>query len=197
MRRGWLLAAACAAATMVQAPAAAEPPAAVQTLCSACHGVDGNSTVANFPRLAGLQSQYLEKQLDDYIAGRRKSDVMGPVIASLNKADVPALAAWYAAQKPAAGTPGDAKLVPAGRVLYDDGNTATGVPSCSGCHQDNGVGNERYPRLAGQHAVYTREQMLQFKKGTRTNDKARVMRAVAERLSEQEIAAVSEYLAGL
>jgi cytochrome c553 len=150
-----------------------------------------------YPHLAGLQSQYLEKQLDDYIAGRRKSDVMTPLVAKLQKSEVQALAAWYAAQKPPAGRPGNASLVQAGRLLYDDGNTVTGVPSCSGCHLDGGVGNERNPRLAGQHAAYTREQMLQFKKGTRTNDRPRMMRIVTERMTEQEITAVSEYLASL
>jgi cytochrome c553 len=191
------LAAVFAALLTMQPAFAAEPPAVAQSLCASCHGADGNSAVATFPRLAGLQPQYIEKQLEDYLSGRRKSEVMAPLMATFNRAEVPALAAWYAAQKPAPGTPGDAKLMQAGRVLYDDGNTTTGVPSCSGCHQDNAVGNERYPRLAGQHAVYTREQMQQFKKGARSNDKVRVMRVVAERMSEAEIAAVAEYLAGL
>ncbi|MFO1266740.1 MAG: c-type cytochrome [Rubrivivax sp.] len=169
-----------------------------RTICAACHGADGNSVAPNFPRLAGLQPEYITKQLQDYLAGKRKSDVMAPMLVQVNASDIPALAAYFAALKPGPGTkPADEKLAAAGKALYEDGNTATGVPACAGCHQEGGVGNERYPRIAGQHGIYTTAQMMAFKTGARTNDRARVMRAVAERLSEQEIAALAEYLAGL
>jgi cytochrome c553 len=117
-----------------------------------------------------------------------------PALKAANLGDV---VAYYASQKPSAGTVSDDKLAAAGKAIYDDGNTGSGVPSCSGCHQPEGEGNARYPRLAGQHATYTMAQMQAFKEGTRTNDKARVMRAVAARMTEQEIAAVAEYIAGL
>ncbi len=172
-------------------------PEVVGTLCQACHGEGGNPPVPNFPQLAGQRAEYLERQLRDFLAGRRANDAMTPVLASIKPAEVPALAAYYAAQKPKAAASGDAKLVAAGKALYDDGNTASGVPACVGCHAEGAVGNERYPRLASQQAVYAVEQMKAFKSGARKNDKGRVMRAVAERLSEQEMLAVAEYLAAL
>ena len=169
----------------------------VSTLCVACHGEGGNSTVPTFPRLAGLQAEYLAKQLTDFMSGKRKSDVMAPMIAQIKNDDIAGLAAYFAAQTPARGIAGDAQRAAAGKLIFDDGNTSSGLPACTGCHQAGGAGNERYPRLAGQHAPYTLAQMQQFKAGTRSNDKARVMRSVAERMSEDEMAAVAEYLAGL
>jgi cytochrome c553 len=100
-------------------------------------------------------------------------------------------------QKPQPGTVQDAELAAAGKVLYEDGNTTSGVPACEGCHQPDGVGNARYPRIAGQHQTYTILEMTQFKKGTRSNDRSHAMRSTAERMTEREIAAVAEYLAGL
>ncbi len=167
------------------------------TVCAACHGEGGNSSVPMFPRLAGLQVQYLSKQLNDYLSGKRKNDIMTPVVASLKWSDLSDLAAYFAAQKPQPGIVQDKELAAVGKVLYEDGNTTSGVPACEGCHQPKGVGNARYPRIAGQHQAYTIAEMTQFKKGTRANDRAHAMRSVAERMTEQEIAAVAEYLAGL
>ena len=82
-------------------------------------------------------------------------------------------------------------------MLYEEGNRATGVPGCVGCHLPNGVGNPRYPRLAGQRQTYVVQQLMNFKSGTRSNDRAGVMRAVAGRLTDEEMRGVAEYLAGL
>lgn len=185
--------AALALAPVVQADAA---PAAA-TACIACHGADGNSVVPNFPKLAGLQVEYLSKQLNDYITGKRKNEVMAPIIAGLKPRDVPGLASYFATQTPAPGKVEDAALAEAGKALYEDGNIDAGVPACMGCHQPKGEGNARYPRLAGQHQAYTLQQMVDFKSGVRDNDRGKVMRTVAGRLSEQEMKAVSEYIAGL
>ena len=167
------------------------------TVCVACHGEGGNSVVPMFPKLAGQHPDYLAKQLNEFISGKRKNEIMAPTIAGLSKGDVPGLAAYYAAQTQAPGAVEDARLAEAGKKLYEDGNTDSGVPACMGCHQPKGEGNERFPRLAGQHQTYTQQQMADFKGGVRTNDKGKVMRAVAERMTEQEMKAVSEYIAGL
>lgn len=187
----------CALLAAGGSPALADTQQMVSTLCVSCHGEAGNSTVPIFPRLAGLQAEYIAKQLADFMGGKRKSDVMAPMVAQIKSADVAGLAAYYASQAPVRGTAADGARAAAGKTMYEDGNTTSGVPACAGCHQPAGAGNERYPRLAGQHAVYTQAQMQQFKAGTRNNDKARVMRAVAERMTEDEMAAVAEYLAGL
>lgn len=172
------------------APAAAE-------VCTPCHGPDGNSVAPNFPKLAGQQVDYLTKQLNEFLSGKRKNDIMTAILPGIQKSDVPALAAYFAGRKQTPGTATDPKLAEVGKRLYDDGNTDSGVPACMGCHQPRGEGNERYPRLAGQHQIYTLQQMADFKAGVRSNDKGRVMRAVAERMTEQEMQAVSEYIAGL
>jgi len=185
------------ALSAVSTTAAADAKQIASTVCVACHGEDGNSSVPMFPRLAGLQVQYLAKQLNDYLAGKRKSEIMAPVIAALDPDDVSGPAAYFAAQKPQPGIVQDAELARAGKLLYDDGNTTSGVPACEGCHQPKGVGNSRYPRIAGQHQAYTIGQMNQFKQGARSNDRAHAMRTVSERMTEKEIAAVAEYLAGL
>ena len=153
------------------------------TVCAACHGADGNSVTPMFPKLAGQQPDYLAKQLNEYISGKRKNDTMTPMVASIKSDDVAGLASYFAGQKPNAGVVEDPKLLDAGKKLYEDGNTQSGVPACMGCHMPKGEGNERYPRLAGQHSVYAVQQMADFKSGTRNNDKARVMRAVAEYLA--------------
>ena len=91
----------------------------------------------------------------------------------------------------------NSQLASAGKALYDQGNRATGVPGCIGCHLPNGAGFERYPRLAGQTPAYIVQQLTDFKSGTRSNDRAHVMPAVAGRLTDEEIRSVAEYLAGL
>lgn len=186
-----------AAATV---PAAAQPERVKElatTVCIACHGADGNSPAPTFPKLAGLQSEYIAKQLNEYLAGKRKNDMMAPALESIKAGDVEPLAEYFAAQKPAPGKVEDPKLAEAGRMIFADGNASSGVPACIGCHQENGVGNPRYPRIAGQHREYIVEQLSQFKNGARTNDRGRVMRSLAARLTEEEMKAVAEYVAGL
>jgi cytochrome c553 len=195
--RCWATAALFATLTALPPLANADTRQIVSTVCLACHGEDGNSVVPMFPKLAGLQVEYIAKQLKDYIAGKRKNEVMAPAINDLKSSDVGGLAAHFSAQKPTPGKVEDAKLAESGKKVFDDGNTVSGVPACVGCHQADGAGNERFPRLAGQHQTYTIQQMIDFKSGTRSNDRARVMRAVAERMTEQEMKAVAEYLAGL
>jgi len=187
----------CMPLIAMAAAQAADPKELAATVCMACHGEGGNSVVPNFPKLAGQQASYIEKQLNEFLSGKRKNEVMAPFLAQFGKGDTAGLAAYYAAQKQTPGTVADPKLAAAGKKLYEDGNTESGVPACMGCHMANGEGNERYPRLAGQHQAYTQQQMADFKKGVRSNDKAKVMRAVAERMTEQEMQAVSEYIAGL
>ncbi len=164
------------------------------TLCAACHGPDGNSVAPTFPRLAGLQREYLAKQLDDFRAGRRTNETMAPIAAALDPGMIKELAAWFAARKPAPGPATNAALLELGKA---NGNPTTGVPSCSGCHEEDGTGSPRYPRVAGQHQAYTVQQMLLFKTGARTNDRGSMMRSLSERMTEAEIAAVAEYIAGM
>ena len=192
--------AAASAALVLGAAATASAADATQlaaTLCSPCHAADGNSVMPNFPKIAGQQADYLAKQLGDFLSGKRKSDAMAASLAAVKPGDFAALAAHYSAQKQTPGKVENAALAAAGQKLFKDGNETTGVPACAGCHLDNGMGNERNPRIAGQHQTYAITEMMNFKTGARANDKGRVMRVVAERLTEVEIKAVAEYMAGL
>jgi cytochrome c553 len=167
--------------------------------CLPCHGGGAAATPAapTFPTLDGQHATYLDKQLREYKSGKRMGGVMAPLIGPLKKQQIPAMAAHFAGQTPARGAVENPELAARGKVLYEEGNRASGVPGCIGCHLLNAVGYQRYPRLAGQRQAYIVQQLVDFKSGTRSNDRARVMRAVAGRLTDEEMRAVAEYLAGL
>ncbi len=174
-----------------QTPDKAKARAIVDRLCVACHGTDGNSPQPAHPKLAGLQSEYLLKQLRDYKKGLRKSEVMEPMVKELSEDDMAGLAAYYAEHKL---KPGGAE---AGRKLYNDGIPDVGLPSCSGCHYPDGMGTPRFPRVAGQHAEYTYQQLKDFASGKRENDRGLAMQSVANRMNDQQMKAVAEYVAGM
>ncbi len=184
----------CAFAGQVQAEDAKTIAA---TVCVACHGEDGNSVVPMFPKIAGLQEGYILKQLRDFQAGRRKSDIMGPVVAALKPEDFPSLAAYYSVQKLKPGEAAEKRLADAGKLVFFDGNEETGVPACVGCHQAQGAGHLIYPRIGGQHVQYVTQQLKNFASGDRSNDVSRFMRVVAKRMTEEEIESVAAYLGDL
>jgi cytochrome c553 len=177
------------------AAAAQDVKSITSTVCVACHGDDGNSLIPMFPKLAGLQESYIVKQLRDFQTGRRKSDVMAPVVAAIKAEDFAALAAFYAGQKSKPVEGADTKAAALGKLLYFDGNEETGVPACVGCHQPQGVGHLNYPRIGGQQVQYVTQQLKNFATGERNNDLNRFMRTIAKRMSEEEVNAVAAYLA--
>jgi cytochrome c553 len=183
-------------AAVVSGPPDARTQQLATETCGGCHGVDGNSVVPDFPKLAGQQQAYLLRELTDYKEGRRQSDVMVPVVATLSTEDMAKLAAYYAAQKPTPGTVTRPELLALGKRIYLEGNTKSGVPSCDGCHEENGEGSKKFPRVAGQHTAYALEQIRQYATGKRSNG-VQVMRTIAERLSKEEAEAVAEYMASL
>ena len=163
--------------------------------CAACHGVDGNSTEPAHPKLAGMDQEYLMRQLKAFAEGKRRDDAMSAVIATVDSGEFARLAAYYGPQKPAPGTVRDPQLAAKGRALYEDGNTDSGVPACAGCHQSDGKGNARFPRLAGQHQAYVLKQLADYKSGRRATDP--LMTTIGKRLSADEARALAEYIAGL
>jgi cytochrome c553 len=170
----------------------------VSSVCAACHGADGNSPLPANPSLAGQHSSYLYKQLSDYKAGRRKNAVMNAMVANLSDDDLHNLAAYFAAQKSKPGTAKDRALVSVGQRLYRGGVSDTGVPACSGCHSPDGAGvPAQYPRLAGQHPDYTLAQLQYFRSGERDNDPNAMMRTIAGRLTDKDMAALANYISGL
>ena len=166
------------------------------TACAPCHGA-ATQAAPTFPKLDGQHAAYLDKQLREYKSGKRKSAIMAPIIAALKKQQISGMAKHFASQAPARGAAQNSQLAAAGKALYEEGNRTTGVPGCVGCHLPDGAGHERYPRLAGQSSAYIVQQLMEFKSGARRNDRAHVMRALTGRLTDDEIKAVAEYLAGL
>ena len=168
------------------------------SMCAACHGPDGNSPLPVNPSLAGQVPEYLYKQLRDFKSGTRKNAVMSGMVATLSDEDMRNIAAYFAAQKAQPGLARDATLANAGQTVYRAGNTAAGLPACSGCHSPNGVGiPAQFPRLKGQHLDYTLAQLKAFRAGERNNDPSGMMRTIAARMSDQEMAAVAEFISGL
>lgn len=175
------------------------PPLAERLqLCSGCHNADGNSTVPENPRLAGLDTAYLTRQLADFKSGNRPSPVMAGIVSLLQESELKPLASHFNKQKPAPGAgAADTRLLARGKEIFDEGIVGSAVPACSGCHNEDGSGTDKYPRITGQHSAYVVQQLTNFKSGTRANDSKGVMQAVAKRMNEQEIQAVAEYVATL
>jgi cytochrome c553 len=182
------------------APVLDGAPAKAQ-VCSACHGLDGNSPAPAWPKIAGQPEKYLIEQLKDYRkgqAGNRYDPSMYPMAAGLTDQDIAELAAFYAGQKNTPGT-STADNIALGERLFRGGNAATGVPACSACHDPRGDGNNPagFPRLSGQYAAYTIDQLKKFKSGARKNGPNGIMRDIAQKMTEQEMEAVSNYVSGL
>ncbi|MEY6431782.1 c-type cytochrome [Thioalkalicoccus limnaeus] len=169
----------------------------INSLCVACHGLDGNPPATAFPRLGGLQAEYIEKQLLEYARGERQNPSMQPFAEGLSRIEMRALAAHYSTQRPGPGVVTNPQLVERGRQVYHEGNRETGLPACAGCHRPDGTGTPRSVFLAGQNAPYVFDQMRLFANEERTNDRGRLMRTVAARMTEEEMRAVAEYIASM
>ncbi len=198
-----MLAGVAASCTAAAAPPKGDPEKGRQTasqVCLACHGVDGNGTEPTnpeFPKLAGKQPEYLLKQLKDFKAGKRKNEIMAGMVANLTPDDMANLSLYYAGQKAKPGVVKSPALVAQGKKIYLDGIPDVGVPACAGCHEANALGYGTFAHLAGQHTEYTYLQLKRFNTGERDNDKGLAMQSVTEKMTEQEMKAVAEYLAGV
>lgn len=171
-------------------------------VCAACHGADGNSTAPVNPKIAAQHPTYLRKQLADFKpkeGGKpadRPNPIMSAIAAPLSEEDMANLSAFYTSKplKPSAARNKD--LVDLGRDIYRAGIADKGVPSCAGCHGPTGSGiPSQYPRLGGQFSDYTEAQLVAFRSGGRHNNVA--MTTIASRLSDREIKALADYIAGL
>lgn len=195
----FVIAAAPAKAASPAAPAAA---AAEIAPCAACHGQHGEGmAAAHVPRIAGQAADYLQKQLDNYADGTRDNPIMTNFAKALSEAQRAKLAARYASMSapylPEA-TPINAQALARGHQLAYQGDETRRVQACNGCHGPDGMGVPRAaPYLAGQSAEYLAGALKTFQQGTRKNDAGQLMRSVAQRLDDADIAAVSGYFASL
>jgi len=211
-----ILAAASAAMSILWVPAAfaQEAPAPVSgkdaqwaeykavTTCAWCHGQGGNSISPIYPALAGQKAWYIVEQLQLFRAQTRRDPyargMMWGMAAQLDDTQIAALADYFSKQAPFASRPSPfekhAAEVSQGKSIYNEGVAASGVPPCAACHQAAAEGSDQFPRLAGQHALYTIKQLIALHNGTREQV---VMNGVAAPLKEPEMKAVAYYLESL
>ncbi len=208
--RALLLSLGVAQAPVLLAAGDAKAGETLVVTCLACHGPAGNSAAPNFPKLAGQGEKYLLKQIKEIKAGVRAVPEMTGILVSFSDADLANMAAYFASQSMQlsgskemtvqvnSGEKVDALKL--GAKVFRAGNAASGVPACTGCHSPKGLGNAPagYPHLGGQHAAYIEKQLKDWRAGNRTNDgDSKPMRQAAQFMSDAEITAVANFIAGL
>ena len=176
--------------------------ALAQGLCAACHASDGNSVIPSNPILAGQHYSYLKNQLNYFQVkegenkAKRENAVMLGIASGLSSDDIDNLSAYYSQQKIKPSYASNIELAKAGEVVYKAGDDVRGIPSCSSCHGPRGLGVPgQFPRISGQHATYTASTLKSYKNGSRANNNQ--MMEISSRLTEGQINALAEYLAGL
>lgn len=201
-------AATAAQANEAAAPAKADPEkgkAIASTVCVACHAADGNSVIPANPKLAGQHADYIAKQLKDFKSSARANPIMTGMAAGLSETDMRNLGAWFESQTQKGGEAKNRDTIEVGQKIYRAGVMAKGVPACAGCHGPSGGGiPAQFPRIGGQYSDYLEAQLKSFRdagtdpKSTgRANDPNKMMRMVAAKMSDYEIKAVADYIAGL
>lgn len=168
----------------------------VRAQCAVCHGERGESAHPEFPQLAGQHAVYLRKQLQDFKSGARQHESMSSIAQALTTVQVTQLADYFAHQRAQARAGEDELLAQLGHYIYERGNIYSQVPACKSCHSSAALGNDRMPRLAGQHPKYIENQLRRFQSRQRHNDSG-AMVFVTQGLSELELRGVSAYLGSL
>lgn len=165
-------------------------------VCASCHGADGNSPVAIYPKLAGQSADYLVKQLQEFKSGTRKDPVMAGMVAALTDQDMQELASYFAAQKLVVADQAGSDL---GKKLYFGGNVKRKITACVACHGADGSGMNKagFPNIAGQNESYLKAQLMKFKNGERDNDYNTMMQSVASRLSESDMEELAKFMAAM
>tara|TARA_B100000959_G_scaffold260606_1_gene297297 strand:- start:302 stop:934 length:633 start_codon:yes stop_codon:yes gene_type:complete len=178
--------------------------------CAGCHGPNGNSLMPNFPKLAGQGEGYLVKQLKDYKSGARFDPIMAGQVAALSDQDMEDIATYFSTQKITQGFAKKGANIELGEKIYRGGKKEGEVAACIACHGPEGLGvpSAKFPALASQHSMYLVKQINAFRQfslnsqtgsttASRSNDYEGMMTGLAKGLTNVEIEAVSEYIAGL
>jgi cytochrome c553 len=164
--------------------------------CVSCHGAAGNSTIAANPKLAGQSQTYLYKQLVNFTTAERNQPVMTTYAKMLSDEEKRNVAAYLAGQQQKPGAAKNKDTLDLGKKIYRGGIAERGVPACASCHGAAGGGIPvQFPRVGGQHQDYTVAQLTTFKSGARKNSPQ--MSTIAKRMSDDEMKAVADYIAGL
>jgi cytochrome c553 len=166
-------------------------------LCAACHGETGQSVdPAQFPNMAGQSASAIYKQLNDYKTGARVHAAMQAVAAELDVSQMADVAAHFASLQQAQWSATWVRSAPAfADALARTGDSARGLPACESCHSPRAGGPIETPVLFAQTRDYLAAQLRAYRSGERRNDLYGRMRAVAARLSDEEIAALAQYYA--
>ncbi len=193
-----------AGSSMLMAGAAVAGDAAAgkakSAACGGCHGFDGNSPVATYPKLAGQNEAYITKQVKDFKANSdRQNPIMFGMVAALSDADAADIGAYFQSQSIKEAAAFDADKIAEGREMYKGGDLQKGIPACQACHGPTGAGTAGigFPQLGGQYVEYTLAQLKAFKDGSRKNDAKKLMRSIVEKMSEKDMVAVANYIASL
>jgi cytochrome c553 len=194
-----------------QAPVkgSAEAGEAKAAVCTACHGLNGNSNNPEWPNLAGQNAAYISEQLAMFKSRKRINEIMFPIVSQMSEQDFADVAAYYARQTPA-GLEADPSYWKAGQALYLSGDADRKIPACSACHGPSGQGNAGagYPALRAQQATYTVKQLQNYLTKNRYRDGAdasvvhstrnsAMMTTIAERLTPEDIRNLASFLQGL
>lgn len=187
----------------------ADAGATKAAVCTACHGVNGNSANPEWPSLAGQNAVYIREQLGMFKARKRNNPIMQPMVDPLTDQDIADLAAFFSVQTPA-GLEADPSYWKAGEALYRSGDTTRSIPACTACHGPAGQGNagSGYPALRAQHSVYTVKQLQDYLTKNRYRDgtdpakvyntrNSVMMTTIAARLTPEDIRNLASYLQGL
>jgi cytochrome c553 len=174
-----------------------------ETVCVGCHGADGNSPSSANPKLAGQHADYLYKQMKEFKSANGKpadrvNPVMNGMIAAYDESQMRDIATHFAAQTQKGEASKLRETIEQGQKLYRAGDMSKGLPACAACHGPTGSGiPAQFPRIGGQFAEYTEAQLKGFRDGSRANDPNKMMRMVALKMTDAEIKAVADYIAGL
>jgi len=187
----------------------ADAGATKAAVCTACHGVNGNSSNPEWPNLAGQNAAYTREQLAMFKARKRINEIMYPIVKDMSDQDIADVAAFFSAQTPT-GLEADPSYWKAGEALYNSGDPARNIPACTACHgpSGQGVAGAGYPALRAQHSVYTVKQLQDYLTKNRYRDatdaavvnqtrNSAMMTTIAARLSPEDIRNLASYLQGL
>jgi len=170
----------------------------INNLCIACHAIDGNSVVTVNPKLAGQHAAYITKQLNNFKSGLRENVVMAGMVANLTEEDMINLGHYFSEQNILLSSAIENGVGSLGENIFRAGIKNKGVAACASCHGPSGHGiPDKYPRLNAQHSEYTLAQLNLFRLELRKNDPDGVMRAIAQKLTQQEMESVADYIQGL
>lgn len=167
--------------------------------CQECHGMFGIGLAPSAPKLTGQYANYIVKQLKNFQSGERKHPVMNSMADGLTDDDLLDIAAYYASNKTMQGDGAGASQ--RARDIFFKGDMSRNILSCKSCHGETGKGSYSatgsYPVIGGQHRIYLREQLRNWRKGERSNSSDGVMNVIAKSLSDAEIESLADYISGL